>query len=346
MPADQLRTPEVDLAHLTDQLGQAWGVGFGEPIIQYLAWAEMAGIFSLIGADRSISLKDIHEQTILNEDGADALVCILLSVGLLQREGSDCCTLSLLAKEYLLNNSPYYIGHALWMGCNKRLPQAYLKGTTFLRSNGTIELRKAEIIGRLRVQHGRNFGPSVMAARTGEFDDVVHLLDMGGGTGVFAIPLALDHPRLRITLVDLPQCLPGIREILSNYRLDDQIELVGMDIFTDQWRLPQCDGILWGNVFHVTNDEACSVFCRKSLDLLVPNGKLWLHEVLLNDNRDGPLIAALWNANMRMVGGRQRTASELVTMLKKVGFVNCYTKETAGRFSLVAGQKAPAGLST
>src|ERR1051326_1203961 len=82
---DSLHTPLVDLADLTDQLGQAWGVGFGEPIIQYIAWAEMGGIFSALAPDCSRTWDELRDKTVLNEDGLDALVCILLCLGLLIR---------------------------------------------------------------------------------------------------------------------------------------------------------------------------------------------------------------------------------------------------------------------
>ena len=45
-----LHTPSVDVAEFTDQLAFAWGVTCGEPVSQYLAWSDRAGLFSLIAA--------------------------------------------------------------------------------------------------------------------------------------------------------------------------------------------------------------------------------------------------------------------------------------------------------
>src|SRR5436190_23745394 len=98
---DRLRTPAVDLMELTIQLGQAWAVTAAEPLAQYLAWSEQAGIFSLLTNRASTSIKDIDKNTVLNEQGADALMCILTSLKLVCRNESNYA-LTQLGKEYLV----------------------------------------------------------------------------------------------------------------------------------------------------------------------------------------------------------------------------------------------------
>jgi hypothetical protein len=119
------------------------------------------------------------------------------------------------------------------------------------------------------------------------------------------------------------------------------VQLIGMDICRDDWaQLPPCDGVLFSNIFHSVNDKACAVFCGKGLDLLVPGGRMWLHEVLFNEDRAGPMIAALWNATMRMGDGQQRTASELRAIAARSGFADCAVTPTSGRFSLLRLRKS------
>jgi hypothetical protein len=337
----RLGTPKTDISELTNQLGQAWGVSSGESLVQYLAWSEVSGLFSLFGRHECLSLDEICSNTILNESGADALICILASLKLLNLTSPGRYSLSNLCREYLLKESPYYVGAGLYLNCNKEVPRSYLQAYNhdFLR----VPTRTSSWPGpvQVAVQHSRNFAPSVVAARTQEFSCVRHLVDIAGGSGVFAIPLALDHPDIRITLVELPGMLESIRQTLANYGVEGRIELVGLDIFSDQWKFDPCDGVLLGNVLHGQDDETSRFLCRKSFEILSGGGRIWLHEMLFSETRDGPLIAALWNANMaaRKRGARQRTASELFNFLILAGFESCCTVPTAGNFSLVMAQK-------
>jgi acetylserotonin N-methyltransferase len=335
-----LPTPTADLALLSDQLFQAWGVTCGEPLVQYLAWSERTGIFSLLAARGRVTAADVGAASVLSEQGADALLCVLAGMGLLCRRPEDgSYALTPLAREYLLPDSPYYAGAGLFLDCEKELPANYLREVEPPPGDSAAPWPLAE---RLRVQHSRNFAAAVIAARSGEFDGLTHVLDIGGGSGVLAIPLALDHPHLRITLVEWPTALDEIRTWLAAYGVEDRVELVGMNIFEDRWDFPACDGIFFGNIFHGHDDDACRRLARWSYACLSSGGKVWLHEVVFDDNRDGPLLAALWNANMvaRKAGAQQRSIRELMQLLQAGGFVGCYSRPTAGRFTLVAGTKA------
>jgi hypothetical protein len=144
---------------------------------------------------------------------------------------------------------------------------------------------------------------------------------------------------MRIVLADLPAALKNVRAGLARYGLTERIELVGVDVFDYPWKIPECDGIFLGNFLHGFPDDACMRVCREGFERLRPGGKLWVHEMLWNANKDGPLITSLWNASMRASGGKQRSAAEYVAMLQGAGFSATHTVPTAAAFTLVAGRK-------
>jgi hypothetical protein len=338
----ELQTPSVDSAELTDLLYEAWGVTRGVPLTQYLAWSEASGLTNALNGHQGMSPEALCHNTFLNERGVDALLCILMCLKVAHRTPNAGYTLTAVAREYLVQSSPYYIGYALYAGRDEPVPSLYVKnhgGCNVGIDEGAKH--NPNRLARLRLQHSRNFAACVTAARTSGLKEVKHLVDIGGGTGVFAIPLVLDNPKMRVTLVDLPDALDGIRPFLSRYGVEKQIELIGMDATSQAWRFPPFDGLLFGNVFHCYCDELCSVLVHKGFAALSPSGTVWLHEVLFNNERDGPLVAALWNANMAALrpGARQRTAIELITLLREGGFVDCAVQAAAGRFSLVTAFK-------
>jgi predicted O-methyltransferase YrrM len=337
----RLPSPAVDLAELTGRLAQAWGVTAGYPLVQYLAWGERAGIFVLLARHESLGTGEIAETTGLSESGVDALLPVFTSLGVVSRMGFGRYCLTSLGREYLLPDSPYYAGAGLSANSTAAIPAAYLRNSP---TEGPDRRSRWPIEHRLEIQHSRNFAPAVVAARSGQFDGVRHLVDIGGGSGVLAIPLALDHPDMRITIVDRPEVVEAARPFLARYGVEERIRRVGMDIEADEWRFGPSDGVVFGNVFHGASDEECQVLSRKSFKVLKPGGRIWLHEVLFDEGRTGPLIAALWNANMAALkpGARQRTARELSTLLADAGFASASACPTAGGFSLVTAVKPDA----
>jgi acetylserotonin N-methyltransferase len=113
-----------------------------------------------------------------------------------------------------------------------------------------------------------------------------------------------------------------------------------MDIFQREWPIHGCDGMFLGNIVHTYSDEDCRSLLQTAARYLVPGGRIWLHEVLWNDNKDGPLIAALWNGTLRrFTPGRQRTRAELASLLGQSGFSGALVTATSGGFSLVEATK-------
>ena len=95
-----------------------------------------------------------------------------------------------------------------------------------------------------------------------------------------------------------------------------------------------------GNFLHGFAPDLCLRLCREAFSRLTTGGTLWLHEMVWNDNRDGPLITALWHAAMMSSGaGGQRTGREWASILQQAGFLDTRVVPTASGFALVAGRK-------
>ena len=336
-PRATLPDPTIDIAVLNNQIGRAWGVSCAESIPQLLAWCEQAGIFAAL-AREPMPTAELAARTPLSDSGLAALLPILASLGLTRRAADGALRLTPLAREYLLAGSPYYVGTGLYWDCHEPIPSHYLAEPGAAAPPPAPRWPAAV---RVAVPHSRNFAPSVAAARSGAFDRVRHLVDVGGGSGVFAIPMALDHPDAHVTLVDLPDAIPAARDSLAKYGLADRIALVGMDMFRDEWSFGFCDGMFFGNVFHASGDDACRALAQNCFASLAPGGIVGVHEVVFDDGKDGPLLAALWNANMiaRRREARQRTVAEIVALLESAGFGDCLAMPTAGEFWLVTGTK-------
>ena len=78
---------------------------------------------------------------------------------------------------------------------------------------------------------------------------------------------------------------------------------------------------LYSNIFHDWNEDKCNYLTKKTYDSLPSNGVILIHESLLNEDGNGPLIAACLSFAMFLnTDGKQFKFSELKNILANAGF--------------------------
>jgi acetylserotonin N-methyltransferase len=187
--------------------------------------------------------------------------------------------------------------------------------------------------------HCHSLPAAITAARGNAFAGVSRLLDVGGGSGCFAIALAQRNPKLRCTVMDLPPVCEIARRYIADGGVSDRVEVLGLDMFREQWPTGY-DGILLSNVIHDWDDETNTRLARSAFDALPSGGRLFLHELLLDERRDGPLAATAFSLVMATTTrGRQYTADELSGLLTSVGFVDVLAGASHVHHSIVSAAK-------
>jgi hypothetical protein len=100
---------------------------------------------------------------------------------------------------------------------------------------------------------------------------------------------------------------------------------------------------LFGNIFHDWDRDTCRMLAKSAADALKPGGAVLLHEMLLDESRDGPLTVACFSVNMLLCErGRQYTATELHELLEQAGFTDFRSTPTFGYYSLIEARKTRA----
>jgi acetylserotonin N-methyltransferase len=94
------------------------------------------------------------------------------------------------------------------------------------------------------------------------------------------------------------------------------------------------------NILHDWDFDTASILVQKAYGALPPGGQILIHEMLLDDSHDGPPTAAAFSFYM-LVGtkGQQFTASELSSILEKVGFTEVSITPAHGYYALVSARK-------
>jgi hypothetical protein len=147
------------------------------------------------------------------------------------------------------------------------------------------------------------------------------LLDVGGGTGIYSIACVKRHPNLRAVVWDRPEVLKVAREFAEAAGVADRVELVVGDMFTD---IPPagCDVFLLSNILHDWDIPECRRIIDSLAMALPDDGRLMIHDALLNDDMDGPRRTAMYSANLFcLTEGRCYSGAEYRAWLKAAGLL-------------------------
>ena len=187
--------------------------------------------------------------------------------------------------------------------------------------------------------HAHSLAASVGVARGGDFSGVRRLLDVGGGSGVFAIATAQHWPDLRATIMDLGAMCEAAKPYIEQAGCTDRVDTIAVDMFRQPWPRGY-DALFFSNIYHDWDDRICAELSAKSFAVLPPGGRIFIHEMLMNDNGDGPATTASFSLLM-LIGtkGRQYTLAELRGFLEGAGFSDVTSTPTCSYYSLVSARK-------
>ena len=87
----------------------------------------------------------------------------------------------------------------------------------------------------IRGQHAGSLAPAALLARALDLSGSTYLLDLGGGSGAFAIEAVRRYPKLTAVVYDLPQVTRLTERIIQEAGLERRIACVSGDLREDAW---------------------------------------------------------------------------------------------------------------
>lgn len=336
----QYHSPPVD-----DQ--KIWDIWLTIHHLPAMLAADQINLFDQL-ADGPLSVQDAATVCEVNPRALGIVSGLLCALGLLVRRHGRL-GLTPVSRHYLVKSSDFYCG-ALIGAFRKTLPvydqlmaalmpQAEQVGGVNAQGweAGQIGIDQAREIAAF--MHAHSCAPAIAVARHSAFAEVERLLDVGAGSGVFAIAIAQAWPHIRATIMDLDTMCQAAMGYVRDGQVIGRVDAAAVDMFREPWPTGY-DALFFSNIFHDWNDETCITLARKAFDALPKGGRIFLHEALMNDNADGPATTASFSILMlTSTQGRQFSLPELADILGKAGFIDCEASATCGYYSLVSARK-------
>ena len=271
----------------------------------------------------------------------DRLMNALTALELLEKRDGRFRNLS-VAETYLVKGRPDYLGG---LGHTNHLWDTWSRLTPVVRAG------YAEGIGDTRERDDEWLRPFIAAmharARQGagqvvamlDLDGVSRVLDVGGGSGAYAMAFVRARRGISAVVFDLPKVVPLTRMYTAQDGLAAEVSTVAGNYLED----PLGEGfdlVFMSAVIHSNHAKANRLLFGKAAQALRPGGQLVVQDFLMNEDRGGPLWPALFALNM-LVGtpeGDTYTESEVRRWMVDAGFHGVRRLDTPVGTNLMIGK--------
>ena len=335
-------------------------------------------VFTKLSGNTTVDINEFQNMLGIQKRPAEVFATALVSLGLLNvtkskeerkretgivntDENNRRYSNSQLSEVFLDKSKPSYIGDFIIM-MDKHLYDRWGKLPISLKTNQPVEVaaegdnissatmfdkaKSNQLIEKMEMfthaMYGVSVGPATALAKVFDFSSYNKLMDIGGGSGVYAIEVLKQNPNMSAVVLELEPACRVADQYIKRFNLQDKIHTQILDFFKDN--LPtDYDVALLSHIIHFLDEEKDKMLLKKIYDSL-PNDRnsvIIISEWLLNDEKTGPVPSALLSLTMIVdqTQGRNYSFSEVSKMLTDVGFTNIEKRPLAGPAEIVIGYK-------
>ncbi|MFY9689662.1 MAG: methyltransferase [Candidatus Acidiferrales bacterium] len=285
----------------------------------------------------------------LAERPVDVMLTLFCAMGYLEKK-NDTFHPTELAREFLVRDSPWFIGPYFAYFKDRPVYQALLETLRTDKPGGWsgAKARKPwaesmqdeafanEFTGSMDAR-GVYVGP-VMAERL-DLKSHRHVLDIAGGSGIYACSVVAAHPHMKATVFDRSPVDQVAAKWIAKRGFSDRVAVAAGDMFHDP--LPVGPDVhLWSNAFHDWDAPIVRILAAKSFAALPSGGMIVVHDRHLNREKTGPLRIASHSVFL-MAGteGRYYSIAEIEEYLSAAGFTDMGYREVVLDYSVITARK-------
>jgi len=302
----------------------------------------LAGVEAQVG-----SIDEIARHFGFHPRPVDVMTTQFVARGLLERDG-DRLRLTATAREHLVASSAWFLGPYFPKLSDRPIALDLIevlrtdRPANYASRKNEVDWHKAmeteafaeeftaamDCRGRLCAQ---------ALARHIELGNRRRLLDIAGGSGIYACSLAARFTELTASVLEKPPVDRIAQRAIDKRGCGSRVSVVAGDMLAEP--LPEgYDVHLWSNVLHDWDVPIVRQLLQASAAALKTGGGIVIHDAFLNSDKSGPLpIAGYSVLLMHVTQGRCFSVREMAMWLHEAGFSKPQEVQSAiGRSALVA----------
>lgn len=298
---------------------------------------------------RSSTTEEVCHHFNTAERPTDVMLTLFVAMNLLERHG-DKVSLTAMAREHFVSTSPFFLGPYYASLKDRPVTKDFLQ---VLRNDkpanwGSFKDEKDWAKAMEDDTFAQNFTAAMdcrgvflgqALAKKLDLRERRKLLDVAGGSGIYACSLVAHHEQLQAAVFEKAPVDKVAANAIAKRGYSDQVRVIEGDMF--KGNLPSgFDVHLISNVLHDWNEKTVEQILRKSHQALDVGGLLVIHDVHINEEKTGPFPNAAYSAMlMHATEGKCYSLSEMYPMLLSIGFSNFQFAPTVADRSFITASK-------
>jgi len=308
-------------------------------------------LFTFIG-DGQLTKTQICAALEIQDRPTDVMLTLFAAMGFLEN-ADGVFSLTLCAREHLVSTSPWFLGPYYASLKERPVCKDILAVLRTGKPANWASLKDEQAWAKAmeREDFAAQFTAAMdcrgvylaqAVAKAVDLRGRAHLLDIAGGSGIYACSLVAHHARLRATVLEKKPVDAIARKSIAARGCADRVSVVAGNMFDDP--LPAgCDVHLFSNVLHDWDEPLVRELIAKSFAALPRGGGglLLIHDMHVNAQKTGPLPVAAYSALlMTITEGKCYSVGEINGFLREAGFHDAQFIRTAADRSVIIASKA------
>ncbi len=299
------------------------------------------GLFTTLDK-QMLPSKEVAKKINADERATDRLMNALVALGFLRKVHGKFFN-SENASQYLVKNKPEFMGglfHSLGLWNTwSSLTESVKAGTSAAErkpSPGGVDWLES-FIGAM---HYRGVKEAKITALMLDLSASKKMLDVGGGSGAFAMEFIKKNSSMSAVVFDLPNVIPITSRYVEQEKMDDKISYLSGDYLVDDFG-GGYDLIFLSAIVHINSFDENNLLIKKCYNSLNTDGQIVIKDWVMNEDRTEPAGGAFFALNM-LVGterGDTYTGTEMKNWFTNAGIKKIERKNTSFGSSLMIGYK-------
>jgi 2-polyprenyl-3-methyl-5-hydroxy-6-metoxy-1,4-benzoquinol methylase len=291
--------------------------------IRVLLTAYELGIFSILDKSTKTSAQ-VAGRLKTDSRATDRLLNALCAIGFLIKRNEKFGNTAMSAR-YLVKGKPEYMSGLMHTANSwhtwSTLTESVRDGTSVYHRPENINDRDGNWLESfIAAMHYRARGFAGDVVSKIDLRNVRTVLDVGGGSGIFAMEFTKAGKSVTATVLDLPNVIPIAKKYIRKEKLQGRVFTQSGDFKRD--RLPRgFDIVFLSAIVHMNSNEENVKLIKKCAASLNPGGRVVILDHVMEENRVLPARGAMFALNM-LVGtkeGDTYTLREMKGWFEKAG---------------------------
>ncbi|MEK7407724.1 MAG: methyltransferase [Acidobacteriota bacterium] len=190
----------------------------------------------------------------------------------------------------------------------------------------------------IAAMHHNAVARAPLVVRAVGVEGVKRMLDLGGGSGAYAIAFAQASEALEADVLDLASVTPIAQGHIERAGLAGRVKTRVGDLRAESYGSGY-DLVFISAICHMLDPEENRAMLRKSFEALAPGGRVVVQDFILEADKTAPRTAALFSLNMLVAtrAGASYSEPEYRAWLEETGFAGVRHVPLEGPTGLMLG---------